>query len=137
MVFPVSIPIWVRYSDLDTFAHVNNAVYLSYLEEARAAYYRALQSLEPGLPEFKTLVARSEVDYLRPILLGQRVEVHIRVTAVGNKSFRTAYAIHADGALAAKAQTVQVWMHREESAQVPEVVRRAIRKLEVDPVEGL
>ncbi|WP_233493201.1 thioesterase family protein [Meiothermus sp. Pnk-1] len=133
----MSIPIWVRYSDLDTFAHVNNAVYLSYLEEARAAYYRALHSLEPDLPEFKTLVARSEVDYLRPILLGQRVEVHVRVTAVGNKSFRTAYAIYAEEALAAKAQTVQVWMHEEQSARVPEVVRRAIRKLEAEPVEGL
>lgn len=133
----MSIPIRVRYSDLDTFEHVNNAVYLSYLEEARAAYYQALRGLEPELPEFKTLVARSELDYLRPILLGQAVEVRVRVSAVGNKSFRTVYQIYAEGALAAKAQTVQVWMNGEESARVPEAVRRAIGRLEADPVEGL
>lgn len=133
----MSIPIRVRYSDLDTFGHVNNAVYLSYLEEARAAYYQALRGLEPGLPEFKTLVARSELDYLRPVLLDQAVEVRVRVSAVGNKSFRTVYQIYAEGALAAKAQTVQVWMNGEESARVPEAVRRAIQRLEADPVEGL
>ncbi|HEU4740678.1 MAG TPA: thioesterase family protein [Meiothermus sp.] len=137
MIFPVSVPIWVRYSDLDTFQHVNNAVYLSYLEEARTAYYQALRGLEPGLPEFKTLVARSELDYLRPILLGQQVEVRIRVSAVGNKSFRTVYEIYADGVLAARAQTVQVWMSGEGSALVPQAVRQAIRRLEADLVEGL
>ena len=36
------IKIQVRFSDLDTLGHVNNAVYLSYFEMARIAYFTPL-----------------------------------------------------------------------------------------------
>ncbi|MFN4071655.1 MAG: acyl-CoA thioesterase, partial [Thermus caldifontis] len=64
--FPVSVPIQVRFRDLDALGHVNNAVYLTYFEVARAAYFQRLK--EDWLEKGHFILARAEVDFLRPIL---------------------------------------------------------------------
>jgi acyl-CoA thioester hydrolase len=77
--FPVVVPIQVRFRDLDALGHVNNAVYLTYLEVARAAYFSRLEPDWVGKGHF--ILARAEVDFLRPILLEDPVEVGVRVVA--------------------------------------------------------
>ena len=61
-------PLQVRWGDLDAFGHVNNATYLTYIQEARVdftIYARARKSQAPIL--FDMVVARAEVDYVAPI----------------------------------------------------------------------
>ena len=70
--FPVRVRVDVRFRDLDPLGHVNNAVFLSYMELARIRYF---QRISPDwLEEGHFVVARMEVDYLRPILLGDEVQ---------------------------------------------------------------
>ncbi len=74
--FPVKVRVEVRFRDLDPLGHVNNAVHLSYMELARIRYF---QRISPDwLEEGHFVVARMEVDYLRPILLGDEVFVGVR-----------------------------------------------------------
>lgn len=127
------VPIEVRFSDLDTLKHVNNAVYLTYDEVARGHYLRrAGAAIDGG----NFVMARAEVDYIRPILFAEPVEIAIRVEKVGNSSFHTLSETWASGELAARIQVV-VWLQDGKPTRIPNWLREAIRALETEPVEGL
>jgi acyl-CoA thioester hydrolase len=113
----------VRFRDCDPLGHVNNAVYLSYLEQARLFHWRKLWgfSLE-ALPEGEpgVILARAEVDYRRPVKYGDRLEVRIFVAGLGRSSFTYDYeVVDADGNIAATARTVQVMYDYSMARPVP------------------
>jgi acyl-CoA thioester hydrolase len=106
--FRFSLQIEVRFRDCDPMGHVNNAVYLTYLEQARFAYWRELsrgQKQKPGM-----ILARLECDYRRPATAGQLLDVRMRVTGIGRTSFNCEYEIvdSRDRHVVAEARSVQV-----------------------------
>ncbi|MBI4424826.1 MAG: acyl-CoA thioesterase [Elusimicrobia bacterium] len=122
-----------RFSDLDALGHVNNAVYLSYLEEARVAYLRdVLGVTDARRVEF--ILARVEIDYRSPVVLGETVRVAVRVTRIGGASFDAEYELtdKASGRLVAQAKTVQVWYDFKASkvSRVPAEVAAAMRRFD-------
>jgi acyl-CoA thioester hydrolase len=78
-------PIAIRFSDIDAVGHVNNAVYLTYFEEARISYWR--DAIQWNLLQNGVIVGRSEVNYLKPIALGDEIACYVRTTRIGNSSF--------------------------------------------------
>jgi acyl-CoA thioester hydrolase len=88
---------YVRWDDLDAFGHVNNAVYLTYAQEARFAWSGILEMV----------VARAEVDFIAPIYDGDTF-LELWVSAIGNSSFTMTYEIKMKGELVARVKTVQV-----------------------------
>jgi acyl-CoA thioester hydrolase len=104
-----SQPIDVRFSDLDALGHVNHAVFISYLEHARTNWWRALIG-ERAFQEEGFVMARVEMDYRKPIGLGDQVRVELRCAHLGRTSFTLAYKVirEPDGVMLAEAQTVQV-----------------------------
>ncbi len=137
--YPAVVGIEVRYRDLDPLGHVNNAVYLSYIELARVRYFELLGALEGALGRGEApVVARAEIDYRRPIYLGEAVRVGARVVRVGRSSFAMDYRVESDGKLAAEARTVHVWLGRGGRPEaLPEVLKARVAELESRPVEGL
>jgi acyl-CoA thioester hydrolase len=97
----------VRFRDLDPMGHVNNAVFLTYLEQARIAFFEQ-QGLSVALDDMNMIVARVEIDFRAPVRLGQEVEVAVRATKFGTKSFDLGYELTVDGEIVAEAKTVQV-----------------------------
>ena len=90
---------YVRWDDLDAFGHVNNAVYLTYAQEARFAWSGILEMV----------VARAEVDFIAPIYDGDTfLDIELWVSAIGNSSFTMAYEIKMKGEVVARVKTVQV-----------------------------
>ena len=90
---------YVRWDDLDAFGHVNNAVYLTYAQEARFAWSGILEMV----------VARAEVDFIAPIYDGDTfLDIELWVSAMGNSSFTMTYEIKMKGELVARVKTVQV-----------------------------
>ena len=82
----------VRFRDCDPMGHVNNAVYLTYLESARFAWWRS--AFGPlGLKEHGFIVARVEIDYRKPALPGDRLLIRLRVDSIGRSSFAVGYEI--------------------------------------------
>ena len=111
----------VRFRDCDALGHVNNAVYLTYLEQARLHYWRALwgfgdaDSTVPGV-----IMARAEIDYRRPAHYGQTLEIRIALAAIGRTSFTYDYEIVDEGnRLIASARTVQVMYDYAKARPVP------------------
>jgi acyl-CoA thioester hydrolase len=125
----------VRYADLDPQGHVNNAKYLTYLEDARVAYLVHL-SLWDGKSflDVGIILAEARVTYRAPIFLGQAVKVGVRVSRIGNKSFVMNYALIDDltGKTLAQASTVLVTFdyRSEQTITMPESWRKRIEEFE-------
>lgn len=85
--FKHKIQLSVRYADLDTLAHVNNKAYLSYLEEARIAYYNDVIDLNLSNLDFSSVVANINISYKYPIFFSNKLVVYTRCSKIGSKSF--------------------------------------------------
>jgi acyl-CoA thioester hydrolase len=81
----------VRFNDCDPMGHVNNAVYLTYLEAARFAWWQSTFGAGRGSHGF--VVARVEIDYRRQAFPGERLTVRLRVDGISRSSFAIAYEI--------------------------------------------
>ena len=117
----------VRFRDLDALGHVNNAVYLTYVESARVAFLRHLGLVE-SLDELVMVVARVEVDFRAPVRFGDSIDVGCRVSRFGTKSFELDHALHVGDRLVADVKTVLVAYdyERRESMELPAAWRRSL-----------
>ena len=102
---------FVRWDDIDAFGHVNNAKYLTYIQEARFLWS----------PLLEMVVAKAEVDYLVPIYVGGRFyDITLWVERIGNSSFTLGYEVIGDnGVVHAKVKTVQVAVSMETKKSRP------------------
>lgn len=113
----------VRFRDMDALAHVNNVVYLTYLEEARIAMMDAVGVSAITTRERGWILARSEIDYRFPAKHRDVLIVEVWPGEVGNSSFWLNYRIRRepDGKLIAEAKSVQVcydYIH-EHTTRIP------------------
>lgn len=113
--FRLTVPVAVRFRDLDALGHVNNAVYLTYLEEARVEYLRrVLGQTKPS--DYAVVVARVEIDYRSSATMDDTLVVGTRVTRLGGASFEMDYRVveKASGRLIAQAKSVLVAFDHKE-----------------------
>ncbi len=135
-LFKHKINLSVRFADLDAMRHVNNATYLSYLEEARIAYFNDILKLPANNLDFGAVVARIEINYIQPIVLGDELEIFTRVSKLGNKStdVENLIAVVKNGnkTIAAEALTKLVSYDYEKLVSVPvaDSIKNKIREFE-------
>lgn len=82
----------VRFRDLDALGHVNNAVYLTYLESARMAWYLHLTH-RTDVRQMDMILARAEVDFRSPAAYPEVLDVGVRCASIGRSSFVVEQAI--------------------------------------------
>jgi acyl-CoA thioester hydrolase len=108
----------VRFSDCDPLGHVNNAVYSTYLEQARIVLWRKQAGLElrraaasGGQRGESFILARTEIDFRSEAHDGDELEVRLSLEGFGRTSAKYGYQIVeiSTGRLVAEARTVQVW----------------------------
>ncbi|WP_254767712.1 acyl-CoA thioesterase [Salinilacihabitans rarus] len=126
--FTVDVP--VRYRDLDTLEHVNNAVYATYLEEARVAYLDEV--LDVRVEEYDFVLAHLELSYERPVTIDDDLAVVVRTTDLGETSWTQAYDLRVDGEAAATGETTLVFVDPEAKRPrpIPDDARRKIEAFE-------
>jgi acyl-CoA thioester hydrolase len=123
-------PVHVRFSDVDVYRHVNNVKYLGYFQEARI---RLHASLMRGLPtdtgQAANAVARTEVDYLAPILLRpEPYDCWSRVSRLGDRSITIESEICDGDTLLSRARVVSVFLDAAtgQSVRPPEAYRERV-----------
>jgi acyl-CoA thioester hydrolase len=127
----------VNYYDLDENQHVNNAVYLNYLEQTTID---AAASLGYDMPQLLALggvfvVRQHDIEYLRPARYGDTLDIATWVGEVTRSSAVRHYAMRIQGGeLSIRAQTRWVWVDlaRHESAPIPAVLLEALRDQSVE-----
>jgi acyl-CoA thioester hydrolase len=100
----------VRFNDCDPMGHVNNALYSTYLEQARID---ALGGLDPFI------LARVEIDFRAELRAGDELEISTRCSNVGTKSFELEHEIRTGDRVAAQAKSVLVGYDYEAGTSVP------------------
>jgi len=131
--FRVEHELQPRFRDTDAMGHINNAVYVTYLEVARQVYWRAFS----GAHDYRRvpfILAHVTIDFRSEALMSEVLSLAIRCEWVGGKSFAFAYEIRetASRRLVAQATTVQVCYDYEKKASVPvpDDLRRALEAFE-------
>jgi len=128
-------PIEVRYGDLDPQGHVNNAKFMTYMEQGRVQYIKHL-GLWDGSSFLKIgfILAEVRITFLSPILYTQQVRVGVRVSRLGNKSLDMNYRLEdaQNGQELATGSSVQVAYDYQLSKTIPlpEYWRQAIMGFE-------
>ena len=112
-----------RWSDEDNQAVLNNAVYLTLLEEARHAYFQRLGLLEGR--RFPFLLAQTNVRFLRPGQGGREVEIEVATVHLGTSSFQQAYRVRA-------APGGEVWCEAEAVLVLYDAAKEASRPMPAD-----
>lgn len=88
----------VRFADCDPLGHVNHAVYLTYLEQARFSLWRRLwgfngETARTAAGGVGLILARAECDYRIPATYGDTLEVSLALASIGRTSFTYEYEI--------------------------------------------
>jgi acyl-CoA thioester hydrolase len=122
----------VSFRDLDVFGHVNNAVYLTYLENSRIAYMREVLGIE-SLDDLLVIVANVDIDFRSRATLGETLEIGARTSRIGTKSFDLDHEVRGpDGRLVAAAATtlVAIDYRADQTIPVPDEWRERIESYE-------
>jgi acyl-CoA thioester hydrolase len=122
----------VTFRDLDVFGHVNNAVYLTYIENARLGYLREVLGVE-SLEDLLVILAKVRIDFRSRASLGEMLEIGARVSHIGTKSFDVDHEVRGpDARLVAVASTTLVTFdyRGDTTMPVPDLWRERIQSFE-------
>jgi acyl-CoA thioester hydrolase len=134
-LFLFQSPIHIRWADIDALQHVNNAVYLSYFEQARIDYFREVVGWD--WDRVGMILASNTVHYHKPLFPRDKAVVWMRSSRLGNKSFEMEYLVirQKDGQeellTTAKAVLVAYDYRNDQTIPLPEAYRAAIEKFEI------
>ena len=81
----------IRFADIDSFGHVNNAIYLTYFEIARSSYWTEV--VQWDWETMGIIIGRAEINFIKPINLNDQVLAYVRTSRIGNSSFDLEYVL--------------------------------------------
>ena len=84
--FKTSLPIQIRFGDIDAMGHINNNIYFSYFDLGKTAYFDLIRPMAVSWTEGLIVVAHVEVDFLSPIYYKEKVVVETKIKKLGEKS---------------------------------------------------
>ena len=123
------VPISVRWRDMDSMGHVNNAKYISYMEEARVRWMLGVEGVAMT-DRIAPVVAATNVNYKRPLVWPNDILVELFVERLGSSSVTIGHRIldqKDEGVLYSDGNVVVVWIDTQtgKSASLPDAVRAA------------
>jgi len=137
--FKLIIPIEVRFSDLDALGHVNNVTYFTYFEIARVKHLQTVSGKPVAVDDIKLVIVEAICRYRSPALLGDVLQVGVRVSHMRRSSFAYEYGIWSgiDGRLVAEGQTVQTVFdhHTQRAALIQRSREQATRTGSAAPLD--
>ncbi len=84
--FRHSIPLQVRFNDIDMLGHINNSVYLSFLDLGKTHYFNTVVPGAIGVGNISIVVVNINCDFFSPAYISEPLEVLTAVTAVSDRS---------------------------------------------------
>ncbi|MES2457563.1 MAG: thioesterase family protein [Bacteroidota bacterium] len=87
--FKYKTSIETRFADFDMMGHVNNAVYFTYMEIARSKYWA--QAIHWDWKKTGVVIAKASLDYIKPVLIDDKISMYVRTSRIGNTSFDLEY----------------------------------------------
>jgi acyl-CoA thioester hydrolase len=120
------VPLYIGADDIDTLGHVNNIVYLRWVQEAATAHWNAAAT-DSQKAEYVWVVVRHEIDYLRPALPGDRVVARTHVGDASGARFARHVEIWRTGDEQMLARALSVWVALDPRTGRPRRVGEELR----------
>ncbi len=138
--FKFSVMVPVRFSDMDSLGHANNAVYLSYFEESRVHYFRQLFEIPiDDSTKLGFIVLEIRCTYKTPAYYGETLKVYSRISWMKNKSMEMQYLAVGteDARIVAEGSSILVAYDysNKGSIEIPWNVRSKISEFEKIPTK--
>lgn len=133
--YPIQHQAVINWGDMDAFQHVNNVAYFRYFENARIAYFQAVQALElMAAQHIGPILAETRCRFRKPLTYPDTIIQAARISALGRDRFTMEYAIYSETqqALVAEGEGRIVMLNYQTGAKVdlPETIRQRILELE-------
>ena len=131
------MPAQLRFSDVDTFGHVNNSVYFSLFDMGKTQYFIDVVG-EHVFDDISIVVAHITADFLAPVFYPDEIAIETAVTRLGTKSFtlvQRALNVRTNE-VKCECQTVMVAFDSksQQSVPMPEIFKQKIRDYEPSPL---
>ena len=114
-----TLPIQLRFNDVDAMGHVNNAVIMEFFDLGKA-HFLADRGLRAEEGDFTVMVVHVEVDFRSQIRMDDTIAVETDLERIGNKSLHILQrVVKSDGTLCAECRTVMSGYCRSTGTSVP------------------
>lgn len=133
-VYRHSIPIQIRFNDVDRYGHVNNNAYFAFYDLGKEDYLRSVLRADYRQNDVVPVIANVNADFIHPIFYGDDILVETAIVHVGQKSFtlRQRAVNRKSGIVVCTCNTVMVCfsLSAQASADIPQAYREAIAAYE-------
>lgn len=92
--FAHHLPVQLRFNDIDILGHLNNIVYFSLFDLAKARYLEAVQHGKQDWQKVECVIGNVNCTYLQQVRFGDNVAVATRVVRIGDRSFTLRQALY-------------------------------------------
>lgn len=108
--FKHTVPVQVRFNDIDPLGHVNNSVYFTFYDLGKVKYFATLRPQMARLHDIDLVIANVNANFLLPIFIQDEIAVQTTTLSIGNKSVKLLQQIVDvnTGAVKANCETVLV-----------------------------
>ena len=86
IVFHHQMPAQLRFSDVDSFGHINNSIYFSLFDMCKTQYFMNVWGKDV-FKKISTVIVNIEAKFLSPIYYPDEIDIQTAITKMGNKSF--------------------------------------------------
>ena len=127
----LTVPVHLRWGDMDIFKHINNVAYVRYLEDARVELM-AKAGFAPDLDGCGQLVVHHEIDYVKPLVFqSEPIEMTVWIESMANSSYVIGYSMHDGETEYLRAKTTMVCMDMERGlpGRIPAELRETYAQL--------
>lgn len=84
--FRHNIALQMRFNDIDMLGHLNNSVYLTFLDLAKARYFAAVNGSDVNISKIGIVIVNININFCAPTFFNEQIEAQTAVTAIGDKS---------------------------------------------------
>lgn len=118
-----------RFKDTDALGHINNASFITWIEEARKPVFKEFNS-KLSIEEWNLIIARVEMDFLAQCYYGKKVTINSFIEKIGTSSFTLCHDIIQENTKVARGRSILVHFDYNEnkSVPIPERIKQSLRK---------
>lgn len=123
-------PITPRFRDTDLLGHVNNAVYLTYMETTRTAFYRSLELFNTNF-----FIVHVELDYVKSVLMDTKLRIKLWINRMGTTSLEFGYdMVDENGTVFTRAKSVHVHYNHDKQQKlvIPDKLKELLSQYQND-----
>ena len=123
-----TIKIEPRFNDTDALGHINNAAFITWIEESRRPIFK-LFNRELSVSKWNLILARVEMDYLAQCYFGKTVVIETVVEKVGRSSVTLCHSLFQEETKTAQGKSTLVYFDYQKGTplSIPEDIREALR----------